>query len=133
MNNDDEFRSENFELMYHGNGILKMRLRGFIKFAQIPATATRINEFIHKNQVKYLLVDQRELKVLTKDVQEHILRSIAEMQRMGIERVGILDPVDVFAKAGISKVHQESKDTTFDTKHFQTEEECMEWFVKSTM
>ncbi len=133
MNNDNEFRSENFELMYHGNGILKMKLRGFMKFAQMPTTYARINDFISKNQVKYLLVDQRELKVLTKDVQEYILKSIADMQRMGIERVGILDPVDVFAKAGTSKIHQESKNTAFDAMHFQTEEECMEWFVKSTM
>ena len=130
MNNDNVFRSENFELTYQDRGILKMKLKGFIKSAQMQSTNVKVNEFVSRHHIKYLLVDQRELKVLTTDVLEYIFKSIEDMQRMGIEKIGTLDPVDIFAKAGVSKIHQETKNTKFITKHFQTEDECVEWFLQ---
>jgi hypothetical protein len=130
MNNDNVFRSENFELTHQGRGVLKMKLKGFIKSAQMQDSTSKINEFVSRHHIKYLLIDQRELKVLTKDVMEFISKSVGDIQRMKIEKVGTLDPVDVFAKAGIFKIHQETRNTKFVTMHFQTEEECLAWFYK---
>ena len=111
MNNDNVFRNESFELTYQGRDVLKMKLKGFIKPAQMQDITLKINELVSRHHVRYLLVDQRELKVLTKEVMDFIFKSIGDLQRMGIEKVGSLEPVDIFAKAGISKIQQESKNT----------------------
>jgi len=130
MNNDNGFRSENFELTYQGRGLLKMKLKGFIKSGQMQDITVKIHELITRHHVRYLLVDQRELKVLTKEVMDFIFNSIGDLQRMGIEKVGTLEPVDIFAKAGIFKIQQESKNTKLVTMPFQSEEECVAWFYK---
>ena len=130
MNNDNVFRGENFELTYEGHAVLKMKLKGFIKLAQMGNIILKINEFVSRHHVRYLLIDQRELKVLTKDVMDFIFKSIEELHQMGIEKVGTLEPVDIFAKAGISKIRQESKNTKLVTMPFQSEEECVAWFYK---
>ena len=116
------------ELSYQSaDFILVFRVHGFLKPDEAARDRLILHEAISKKKAQLLLVDQRDIKVLSKEMQSFVISSANEMVRMGIKKMAIILPQDVFALAGVSKIQREFKTPGMEIAHFTSEEEGMNW------
>jgi hypothetical protein len=120
--------SASMELSYQTEGsILIFRVHGFLKPGEAAKDGLTLNEAISKKKIRRILIDQRGIKVLSKEMQSFIIGSANEMAQKGIKKMAILPPEDVFALAGISKIQSEFKTPGIEIANFSSEEEGLNW------
>lgn len=128
MNNNRISNNNNTEFIYQAEGsLLIVRLSGFQKSEQAAKDNLIIIETIRKKQVRALLMNQRDIKVLSKEMQSWIIDNAAVMLNSGIKKMAVVLPEDVFALAAISKIHGDTKLTGIENKLFNSEEEGLKW------
>ncbi len=108
---------------------LTVKLKGFMKIEHLLDITRFMDTFIKKHTITALLVDQSELKVLSKDVLDQMMKMISAISRDGIQRIAIVDAEDIFAKASFAKINKEA-DILSDRvtrAHFMHERGAREW------
>ena len=110
------------------DGIVSVKLKGFLKPDQMKKSLSAIHQAVTGNdKLKLLLIDQKELKVLSKEVQDHLIQEIVKLGAY-ILRVAVIKPDDPFALAGMNAV--ESSAQANKGKNFAHEGEAIEWLLK---
>ena len=114
-------------IMDEESGILHAKWKGFLSYEQVKKGCEAMTDHIKKHRIKAHLSDHRELKVLSKDVQNYLTMVwFPEVEKEGLVRVGALVSEDVFAKATVDKVNKvELGKLTIDT--FHSKHDCEEW------
>jgi hypothetical protein len=116
------------ELFYQTeDSVLIVRFHGFLKPEEAAKDRQVLNETIRQKKIRLILLDQRDIKVLSKEMQSFIINGAGEMAQNGIKKMAIILPEDVFALAGISKIHSEFKTPAIEMTHFTSEEDGLNW------
>jgi vacuolar-type H+-ATPase subunit F/Vma7 len=118
----------NIEFAYQeDSSILIVRIHGFQKAENAAKTREAFNELINQKKIKLILINQRDIKVLSREMQSFIADYIPEMVQKGIKKMAIILPEDVFALAGVTKIHSETKIPDLEMKTFNSEEQGINW------
>jgi hypothetical protein len=128
MNKEKIATNTTTEFLYQTDGsILIVRFRGFLKPGEAAKDRLVINEAIHQKKVQLILINQRDIKVLSREMQSFIMNNAPEMVQMGIKKMAIVLPEDVFALAGVSKIQNESNIRGIEMGTFISEEAGLNW------
>jgi len=132
MNNDSIATKTNTEFIYQTEGsILIARFHGFQKPDEAAKDNQVLDQTIRQKRVRALLINQRNIKVLSGEMQSLILDNAAKVVDRGVKRVAIVMPEDVFALAAVSKIHSQSKIAGVAVQLFSSEPDAVEWLRKS--
>jgi hypothetical protein len=115
------------ELSKANGSILIVRFHGFLKPDEVTRNSILLVQTIHQNKVRSILMDQRDLKVLSKEVQWFITQSAKELMQSGIKKVAVLLPENVFALAGITKINSELQVPDIEVRHILSETAGLTW------
>lgn len=128
MTKDRISTSINTELIYQAEGsLLIVRFYGFQRSEQAAKDNQAIVETVRQKRVRLLLINQRDIKVLSREMQSLIVDNAAKMVNSGVKKVAVVLPEDVFALASVSKIHSESKLTGIAIQSFSSEGDAIEW------
>ncbi|AYB31895.1 hypothetical protein [Chryseolinea soli] len=132
MNNDSIATKTNTEFIYQTEGsILIARFHGFQKPDEAAKDNQVLDQTIRQKRVRALLINQRNIKVLSGEMQSLILDNAAKVVDRRVKRVAIVMPEDVFALAAVSKIHSQSKIAGVAVQLFSSEPDAVEWLRKS--
>ena len=110
------------------DGIVSIKLKGFLKLDQMKKTSSAVHQAVAgTDKLKLLLIDQKELKVLSKDVQDHLIQAIVKLDAY-ILRVVVIKPDDPFALAGMNAV--ENIAHANKGRNFAHEGDAIEWLLR---
>ena len=116
------------ELFYQTeDSILIARFHGFLKPGEAAKDRLVLHETIRQKKIRLILLNQRDIKVLSKEMRSFIINSAGEMAQNGVKKIAITLPEDVFALAGVSKIHSEFKIPGIEMAHLASEEEGLNW------
>lgn len=108
--------------------ILYAKWIGFLKPDQVRRGCSAMTDFIKKNQTKVHLSDHRNLRVLTKDVQDYLTQEwFPEVERAGLRKVAALVSEDIFAKATVESVNHTARVGLLTIRTFDSHHQCLEW------
>jgi hypothetical protein len=103
---------------------------GFLKPEDVRKGCSFMTKYIKDNLLKGHLSDHRQLKVLSKEVQDYLTREwFPEVEKVGLKKVGAVVAEDVFAAATVSKVNKEGQVGNLSINMFNSEPECMKWIL----
>ena len=118
----------NMEITYHAeSSILILRIHGFQKAENAAKSKEMLNELIHQKKIRLILINQKDIKVLSKEMQLFIAGYASEIVQKGIKKMAIVLPEDLFALAGVNKIHSETKIPDLEMKTFTSEEQGLNW------
>lgn len=128
MNNDVIFSNRYAELIYQADdSLLIVRLKGFQKPERAAQENLILMETIRQKRVRSVVINQRDIKVLSQQMQSWIVDNASVMLNSGVMRMAVVLPEDVFALAAISKIHGDAKLKGIENKLFNSEEEALKW------
>ncbi len=79
---------------------------GYLKLEQVIESCSMMSKIIKENKIKLHYSNQSNLKVLSKAVQKYLIEEwYPEIERLGLERIAVLNATDLFARASASKVN----------------------------
>lgn len=134
MNKDSIATKTNTEFIYQAEGaVLIVRFHGFQKPDEAAKDSQVLAQTIRQKKVRSLLINQRDIKVLSGEVQSLILDNAAKVGDSGVKRVAVVVPDDVFALAAVSKIHHQSKTAGVAVQLFSSESDGLEWLRKSSL
>ena len=114
--------------MDQDEGILYAKWNGFLTEDQVREGCKTMTEYIRTNDIKTHLSDHRELKVLSKDVQNYLTQEwFPEVEKVGLKKVAALVSQDVFAKATVDKVNQLVELGGLSINTFNSTHDCLNW------
>lgn len=103
---------------------------GFLKPEDVRKGCSFMTRYIKDNLLKSHLSDHRQLKVLSKEVQDYLTREwFPEVEKLGLKKVGAVVADDVFAAATVNKVNKEASVGNLQINMFNSEPECMKWLL----
>jgi hypothetical protein len=103
---------------------------GFLKAEEVRKGCSFMTQYIRDNAVKAHLSDHRNLKVLSKEVQDYLTKQwFPEIERIGLRKVGAVVAEDVFAAATVNKVNKEARVGNLQINMFNSEDECTKWLL----
>ncbi len=115
------------------DGVLYARWSGFLTTSQVKKGCSVMSDFIKKNHTAVHLSDHRDLKVLSKDVQDYLTGTwFPEVEKAGMTKIAALVSEDVFAKATVDKVNSEGQKVTMgrlEIGTFMSEQDCISWLT----
>lgn len=123
---------ESYVEIYHipEMNLIAAKWIGFLNLENVKKGCSFLTEFIRKHKVKIHLSDHRQLKVLSKEVQAYLTQEwFAEVEKIGLTKVGAVVSKDIFAVATVNKVNKEATIGNLQIDMFQTEEECLDWLL----
>ncbi|SFC81903.1 hypothetical protein SAMN05421780_11085 [Flexibacter flexilis DSM 6793] len=124
------FKQPYCEIVERENGVLYAKWMGFLKPDEVRAGCAFMTDLIKEKSYKVHLSDHRDLKVLSKDVQDYlVLEWFPEVESIGMVKVAALVSPDVFAKATVEKVNNEAKVGFLSITTFGNEEDCLNWLL----
>jgi hypothetical protein len=101
---------------------------GFLKPDDVRKGCTFMTKYIKDNGVHTHLSDHRQLKVLSKEVQDYLTgKWFPEVEKVGLRKVGAVVAEDVFAAASVSKVNKEASVGNLKINMFSSEPDCIKW------
>ncbi|HEY9005415.1 hypothetical protein [Ohtaekwangia sp.] len=107
---------------------ISVKLNGFLKAEHLLDISRFIETFIKKHSITAMMVNQTELKVLSKDVLEQMTKIVHATAQNGIQKIAIVDAEDIFAKASLGKLQKEAPfDVSVTHAHFLHERGALEW------
>jgi anti-anti-sigma regulatory factor len=111
---------------------ISLKLKGFLKAEHLVEISRFTETFIKNNSIVAIMVDQTDLKVLSKDVIEQMTKLVHATAENGIQKIAIVDAEDIFAKASINKLQKEAPFHPSVTRaHFLHERGALEWLSHS--
>jgi hypothetical protein len=103
---------------------------GFLKPLDVRKGCSFMTKYIKENGLKGHLSDHRQLKVLSKEVQDYLtMQWFPEVERVGLRKVGAVVAEDVFAAATVNKVNKEGQVGNLSINMFNSESECVKWIL----
>ena len=103
---------------------------GFLKPQDVKKGCSFMTKYIKDNSLKGHLSDHRQLKVLSKEVQDYLTQEwFPEVEKVGLRKVGAVVAEDVFAAATVNKVNKEGQVGNLKINMFNSEPECMKWIL----
>jgi len=107
--------------------ILSITFRGFLKPEQADLVSSAIFRAVSELKLELILINQKELKVLSKEIQNQFTSNILKITPF-ISRAAIIEPEDIFAAAGLKTIQK--NDHSNKGKNFTNEHEAIEWLLK---
>jgi len=112
------------------NKILVAKWIGFLKIEDARAGCSFMTKFVKDNLISGHLSDHRQLKVLSKEVQDYLTMTwFPEVEKVGLKRVGAVVADDVFAAASVGKVNKAGQMCNLKIDMFNSESECVKWLL----
>ena len=112
------------------NNIIVAKWIGFLKANEVRAGCKFMTEYIKEHSLKGHLSDHRQLKVLSKEVQDYLTREwFPEVEKIGLRKVGAVVADDVFAATTVNKVNREAQVGNLQINMFNSEPECVKWIL----
>jgi hypothetical protein len=112
------------------NNILIAKWIGFLKPEDVRSGCSYMTKYIKENNIKSHLSDHRQLKVLSKEVQDYLTREwFPEVEKVGLRKVGAVVAEDVFAAATVNKVNKEGQVGNLSINMFNSETDCVKWIL----
>jgi hypothetical protein len=103
---------------------------GFLKPDDVRKGCTFMTKYIKDHGVQAHLSDHRQLKVLSKEVQDYLTgKWFPEVEKVGLRKVGAVVAEDVFAAATVSKVNKEASVGNLKINMFNSEPDCVKWLL----
>lgn len=110
------------------NNIAVARWKGFLKLENLPSGLNALNDIIKKNNSKSHISDQRELKVLSREVQDSLTSNfLPSLEKKGVLKLAVISADDVFAQASVNKVNSSTMLGNMEIKPFNTERDAIDW------
>jgi hypothetical protein len=107
--------------------IISATLKGFLKPEQATKALSVIFRAINELKLNLILINQKDLKVLSKETQDQIVANINELTPF-LSRAAIIESEDIFAVAGLKAVQKNAH--THNSKIFTNENEAVEWLLQ---
>lgn len=107
--------------------ILSITLNGFIKPGQINKVMSVVIGAVKDLNSKLILINQKDLKVLSRETQNQIVTTINALNRF-VSRVAIIESEDIFAVAGLKAVQRNVHINK--GKNFMSNDEAVEWLLQ---
>jgi len=123
------FQEEHCEITQIGPHALKLKFSGFLKVVNLVSVQAFMDAFTKNHPCDLLLIDHSGLKVLSKEVQEYMSKTIGYIANKGVKRMAIIEAEDVFAKAGFEKLHREVNPDRVIRVLFHSEKAALEWLL----
>jgi hypothetical protein len=123
------FQGEHCEITQIGPHALKLKFTGFLKVSDLAAVTAFMDTYSKNNLCDMLLLDHSALKVLSKEVQEYLAKTVAIIESKGIKRIAVIEADDVFAKAGFDKIQKEAHVDRITHVAFHSEKAAQEWLL----
>ncbi|HYC86269.1 MAG TPA: hypothetical protein VEB86_13645 [Chryseosolibacter sp.] len=112
------------------NNVIVAKWIGFLKPEEVRKGCSFMTKYIKGNVVKSHLSDHRQLRVLSKEVQDYLTREwFPEVEKIGLKKVGAVVAEDVFAMATVNKVNKEAQVGNLQINMFNSEHECVKWLL----
>jgi len=112
------------------NNIIVAKWIGFLKPEDVKKGCSFMTRYIKENPLKGHLSDHRQLKVLSKEVQDYLTRQwFPEVEKVGLKKLGAVVADDVFAAATVSKVNKEGQVGALSINMFNSEQDCIKWIL----
>jgi hypothetical protein len=124
--------NESFVDIYldNANNVIVAKWIGFLKPADVKRGCAFMTRYIKDNGVKNHLSDHRQLKVLSKEVQDYLTQVwFPEVEKIGLRKVGAVVAEDVFAAATVNKVNKEGEVGNLRINMFDSEAICVNWLL----
>lgn len=114
----------------NSNNVIIAKWIGFLKPEDVKAGCAFMTKQIKEKSLSTHLSDHRELKVLSKEVQDYLTKEwFPEVEKIGLRKVGAVVAEDVFAAATVSKVNKEAQVGKLSINMFNSETECVKWLL----
>jgi hypothetical protein len=112
------------------NNVIYAKWIGFLKPEEVRKGCAFMTMYVKDNLVKSHLSDHRELRVLSREVQDYLTKEwFPEVEKVGLTKVGAVVADDVFAAATVSKVNKEAQVGKLTINMFNSETECVKWLL----
>jgi hypothetical protein len=112
------------------NNIIVAKWIGFLKPQDVRKGCSFMTKYIKEHTLRGHLSDHRQLKVLSKEVQDYLsMEWFPEVEKVGLKRVGAVVADDVFAAATVNKVNKEGQVGDLKINMFNSEGECVKWIL----
>lgn len=103
---------------------------GFLKVDEVKKGCSFMTKYIKDYNLRSHLSDHRQLKVLSKEVQDYLTMTwFPEVEKIGLTKVGAVVSEDVFAAATVKKVNSEAKVGRLTINMFNSEIDCQKWLL----
>lgn len=113
-----------------GTNLITAEWIGFLKVDEVKKGCSFMTRYIKENNLRSHLSDHRQLKVLSKEVQDYLTMTwFPEVEKIGLTKVGAVVSEDVFAAATVKKVNSEAKVGRLSINMFNSEIECNKWLL----
>jgi hypothetical protein len=114
----------------NSNNVIVAKWIGFLKPQDVKKGCSFMTKYIKDNGLKNHLSDHRQLKVLSKEVQDYLTQEwFPEVEKIGLKKVGAVVAEDVFAAATVSKVNKEGQVGKLSINMFDSEPKCVNWLL----
>jgi hypothetical protein len=114
----------------NANNVIVAKWIGFLKPQEVRKGCTFMTRYIKENGLKNHLSDHRQLKVLSKEVQDYLtMEWFPEVEKIGLRKVGAVVAQDVFAAASVNKVNKEGQVGNLSINMFDSEPTCVNWLL----
>ena len=114
----------------NASNVIVAKWIGFLKPQEVKKGCTFMTRYIKDNGLKNHLSDHRQLKVLSKEVQDYLtMEWFPEVEKIGLRKVGAVVAQDVFAAASVNKVNKEGQVGNLRINMFDSEPSCVNWLL----
>lgn len=112
------------------NNVIVAKWIGFLRPDDVRLGCNFMTKYIKDNYLKHHLSDHRQLKVLSKEVQDYLTREwFPQVEKVGLRKVGAVVADDVFAAATVNKVNKEASIGNLQINMFNSEPDCIKWLL----
>jgi hypothetical protein len=132
MSSNITLMKESFVNIYHdkSTNVIVAKWIGFLKPTDVRKGCNFMTTYIKQHSLRGHLSDHRELRVLSKEVQDYLTQEwFPEVEKIGLKKVGAVVSEDVFAVATVNKVNKEAQVGELKINMFNSEGECIKWIL----
>jgi nitrogen regulatory protein PII-like uncharacterized protein len=130
--NEVLFKSNFVEVSYDAaNKIIIAKWNGFLKLEDVKKACDVINSYVKKYQVSRHLSDQSQMRILSKEIQEHVATKVfPELENLGLRKMAVVISEDVFAVATANNVHTKAKVGRLSVNTYNSVNQATSWLVE---
>ena len=124
------FENKSLELsLDESNNIIVAHWKGFLKLEVVQEGCQKLIQLVKSHNISKHLSDQRELKVLSKEVQSYLVSDVfPALEAAGLRKLAVLSSTDVFAQATASKVSTNATQLgNISLNTFNAKPDCIAW------
>jgi hypothetical protein len=109
------------------NRIIAVTMKGFIKPEQANRIKSVISSAAFELKLNLALINQKDMKVLSKETQNQIVANISELTPF-FSRIAVVESEDIFGIAGLKAVQRNA--ATNNSKNFINKTDAIEWLLQ---